>query len=54
MNVPGPKRYFSKSMMSPYFQSKHYAEESTGSKLELKIESKIVSIKNKLLFWRKK
>jgi hypothetical protein len=49
-----PKRYFSNTMFSPYFQSKHYSEESVGSQMEIKIENKILLIKNKLFFWRKK
>jgi hypothetical protein len=30
--------HFNKVMHSPYFQTDHYANESVGSKLEIKIE----------------
>jgi hypothetical protein len=50
--INGPKRYFSKTMYSPYFQTKHYSEEHC--KAEIKIENLFVYTKNKILFWRNK
>jgi len=37
-------------MFSPYFQSEHYKNESTGAKFEKKIESFL----KKIFFWKKK
>ena len=44
----GPRRHFHKTMSSPYFQSKHYLEESNGGKME----AKIIKIIRKI--WKKK
>jgi len=47
-------RHFSKMMQSPYFNTPHYQNESHEALLEAKIENKIASILNKIMFWRGK
>jgi hypothetical protein len=47
-------RHFSKMMKSPYFQTDHFKNESHEALLEAKIEKKITSILNKIMFWRGK
>jgi hypothetical protein len=39
--------HFSQQMSNPYFQTKHYREESRAAEMEKNIESKIKSILNK-------
>jgi hypothetical protein len=46
-------RHFSKTMQSPYFQSKYYREESVAGKTEAKIEERIEKIFYTLFFWKK-
>jgi hypothetical protein len=36
--------HFSKQMSNPYFQTKHYREESAAANMEKKIESRINKI----------
>jgi len=50
--ISGPKRYFSKQMHSPYFQTENYKKEHTS--LERKIENHVIHLLNKILFWRDK
>lgn len=50
--INGPKRHFSKTMHSPYFQTKHY--DKNHREIEKKIESILIYTKNKILFWRNK
>jgi hypothetical protein len=45
-------RHFSKMMQSPYFQTDHYKNESNEALMEARIEKKIASILNKIMFWR--
>lgn len=45
-------RHFSKMMQSPYFRTDHFMNESSGTKVERKIEAKLSLIKNKIMFWR--
>jgi hypothetical protein len=44
--------HFSKMMKSPYFQTDHYKNESNEALMEARIEKKIASILNKIMFWR--
>jgi hypothetical protein len=44
--------HFSKMMKSPYFQTDHYQNESNEALMEARIEKKIASILNKIMFWR--
>jgi len=39
-------------MSSPYFQTDHYKNESNEALMEARIEKKIASILNKIMFWR--
>jgi hypothetical protein len=38
-----PRDHFSQQMSNPYFQTKHYKEESAAAKMEMGIENKIKS-----------
>jgi hypothetical protein len=44
--------HFSKQMSNPYFQTKHYEEESVGTELEKSIEKKISKLIKKI--WKSK
>lgn len=50
--ISGPRRHFSKTMYSPYFQTEHYNKEHCLA--EKKIESILIYTKNKILFWKDK
>jgi hypothetical protein len=49
-----PRDHFSKMMSNPYFQTDHYKNESNEALMEARIEKKIASILNKIMFWRGK
>ena len=46
-------RHFSKTMQSPYFQSKYYREETPAGQAETRIQERIEKIFYTLLFWKK-
>lgn len=45
-------RHFSKMMQSPYFQTDHFKNESANAQMEARVEKRIASILNKIMFWR--
>ena len=40
--------HFSQQMSNPYFQTKHYREESAAAQIEMKIENKFKSFFKKI------
>jgi hypothetical protein len=46
--------HFSKQMSNPYFQTKHYREESAAAQIEINLENKIKSFFKKFRMLRLK